>query len=69
MSKWARVVNEMVAEVVDYNPFEVVNEAFHYQFHECGDEVEVGYTYDEDTLEWEAPAPIPEPEAVGIAST
>lgn len=49
MSKWARVVNEMVTEVVDYNPFEVVNEAFHHQFHECGDEVEVGYTYDEKT--------------------
>lgn len=58
MAKWARVEAERVQEVIDYNPYEVINEAFHHLFHPCGDEVEVGYEYDQKTKTYTEPLPI-----------
>lgn len=49
MTKYARVQNGMVQEVIYYNPYEVVNENFHHLFHPCPDEVELNWRYDENT--------------------
>lgn len=73
MSKWVRVdSNNVVQEVISYNPFEVVNEAFHSFFHEVSGEESYGWTYDPDTGTFTAPPPLPEPEPeepVGVATT
>jgi hypothetical protein len=62
MSKWVRVdSNNVVQEVISYNPFEIVNEAFHPFFHEVSGEESYGWTYDPDTGTF-TPPPEPEPE-------
>jgi hypothetical protein len=67
MAKWSRVLNDVVQEVVDYDPVERgVNEAFLPTFHLCSDDVEIGWLYDPETQTFSAPPepePIPEPPA------
>ena len=63
MANWARVVDNMVQEVIDYDPVERgVNAAFLASFHSCGADVEFGWTYDPSTQTFSAP-PEPEPPA------
>ncbi len=62
MSKWVRVdSNNVVQEVISYNPFEIVNEAFHPFFHEVSGEESYGWTYDPNTGTFTEPPPLPEP--------
>jgi hypothetical protein len=62
MSKWVRVdLTNTVQEVISYNPFEVVNEAFHSFFHEVSGEETYGWTYDPNTGTFTEPPPLPEP--------
>lgn len=60
MTKYARVQNGFVQEIVFYNPYEVVNENFHNLFHPCPDEVEVSWSYNEETEMYTEPEPEPE---------
>ena len=72
MSKWVRVdSNNIVQEVIFYNPFEVVNETFHSFFHEVSGEESYGWAYDPDAGTFTAPPPPPpEPEEpVGVSTT
>ena len=49
MAKWARVnlkEDSQIIEIIDYNPKEVINEAFWDLFKECPEEVGRGYWYD-----------------------
>ena len=52
---YARVVSGMVCEVIDYNPYEVINENFHHMFHPCPDEVKINWIYDENTQTYTEP--------------
>jgi hypothetical protein len=61
MQKYARIEIGIVQEVVDYNPYEIINENFHYLFHPCPDEVEVFWQYDENTKIYTEPDPLPSP--------
>jgi len=72
MSKWVRVdSSNTVQEVINYNPFEIVNEAFHPFFHEVSGEETYGWIYDSDTGTFSAPPepPAPPEEPVGVATT
>lgn len=63
MAKWLRIVENNVAEIIDYDPVEKgVNETFLSQFMEVDDstEVEVNMTYDPETSTFNSP-PEPEP--------
>jgi hypothetical protein len=64
MTKYARVQNGFVQEIVFYNPYEVVNENFHNLFHPCPDEVEVSWSYNEETEMYTKPEPELEPEVI-----
>lgn len=67
MTKWVRIVNNNVSEIVDYDPVERgVNEVFLPQFMEVDDstEVEVGWGYDPESSTFTTPfttPPVPEP--------
>jgi hypothetical protein len=52
MTKWARInpeKEEVIQEVITYNPYEIINENFWHLFKECPDEVEKGYFYNPNT--------------------
>jgi hypothetical protein len=69
MSKWVRIdSNNIIQEVISYNPFGIVNEAFHSFFYEVSGDVTYGWTYNPEAETFSAPLPPPE-EPVGIAST
>jgi len=40
MKKWCRVENFIVQEIIDYNPYEVINPDFHHLFYPCDESVE-----------------------------
>jgi hypothetical protein len=65
MTKWLRIFENNVAEIVDYDPAERgVNEAFLSQFMEVSNstEVEVGWSYDSGSSTFTAPPEPPEEE-------
>ena len=45
MQKYARIQDGMVQEIIDYNPYEVINEKLHYLFTPCPDYVQQGYVF------------------------
>jgi hypothetical protein len=76
MTKWVRVDNNnIIQEVISYNPFEIINEKFHNFFYEIFGDETYGWTYDPETETFNAPPsppeePLPPPEEpVGIGTT
>jgi hypothetical protein len=55
MSKWCRLDNNLVQEVITYNPYEVINENFHHLFVQCPEEVELLWSYDPNTGDFTPP--------------
>jgi hypothetical protein len=53
MSKYARVVNGVVAEVIESDPATLFNSTVAAMFQSCPDNVRVGWTFDEN--EWTEP--------------
>ncbi len=66
MSKWVRIdSNNIVQEVISYNPFEIVNEELHPFFHEVSGKETYGWIYNPKKKKFTAP---PE-ESVGVTTT
>lgn len=53
--RYARLVNNVVVEVIDFNPQGCFTDEIVQQFAECPDNVEQGWTYDNDV--WTPPLP------------
>ena len=62
MAKWARVLDNTVGEVIDYDPYVQINPEYHSEYHPCDDDVEVYWTYDPSNQTFSAPV-TPEPPA------